>query len=270
MDFGKQRGKSGLMRFIAVILCAGVGSRMGSQPDINKCAMSFCGTSAIGHTVKSLSAAGVKRIVVVVGHAEQSVREALMGLHIDADIMFVRNEKYDFHGCNYSVACGVLAVSEESNRLIIAEGDSLLHSLSIQQVVGSFAESAALVRSPNYVDHRRSVIAIGIDGKITRYAYDQNHAGKLPELSANESIIGESMQLWSFSGTHLKELRALLLEYKKTADSSMSPRTESGVYSINMLKTHATPIMSTLPNEWININTQNDLEKAKVLKWTLK
>ena len=251
----------------AVILCAGVGSRIGLMNDINKCAADINGTSAVRHGVKALFDAGAAQTVVVTGHAENSVKNALCDFKYFADIRFVRNSMYDFHGCNYSVACGVLSTVEKSGRIIIAEGDSLIHPESIRKLTDCNEESAVLVRSPEYINPKRSVTAIGIGGKITRYAYDQNHTGQLPELSADETIIGESMQLWSFSGAALRELSALLAEFKKTADKSKTAKTESGVYSINMMKTPAAAIMSNLPDSWLNINTGEDLEKAKGLTW---
>ena len=251
----------------AVLLCAGVGSRIGLPDSINKCAADINGSSAVRHGVAVLYSAGVKKIIIVIGHAADSLREALARF---PDVQFVKNDKYGFHGCNYSVACGVSVIGSESDRAIIAEGDSLIHPESIKQIVECNEESAVLLRSPEYINPKRSVIAIGTCGKITRYAYDQSHEGNLFALGEGEEIIGESMQLWSFSGGALKELHALLLGYKKTADSSKTPKTESGIFSINKLQFPAMPVMSNKPNDWININTQHDLEKAKVLEWMQK
>ena len=228
------------------------------------------GTSAVRHGTIALFNAGVKKMVVVTGHAEDSIKNALEDLVFSSDIHFVKNDMYNFHGCNYSVACGMAAIIKESKKVIIAEGDSLIHPTSIEQLVSCNEESAVLVRSPEYIDPKRSVVAIGTSHKVTRYAYDQNHIGNFPVLTERERIIGESMQLWSFSGEVLNELCDLLKEYKETAEKSKVPKSESGVYSINKLQTPAMPVMSNLPKEWININTKHDLEKAKVLKWIQK
>jgi len=266
----------------AVVLCAGVGSRMGLPSNINKCATSFNNTSSVRHTVTALLNAGVKHIVVVVGHAEESVRNALADVPFfndeQANIHFVVNEHYNFHGCNYSVACGLLSLFNAVDRVIIAEGDSLLHPNLISQVVESSKSkiAVALVRNPSYINPLRSVIAIGGENeKITRYAYDQSHTGELPTLTENESILGESMQLWAFSKNALKELSEIFYSYKLEADNSNTAMLESGVYSINNISV-SIPIETIIANEpiasngWLNLNTLDDLRKAEEIKWVLK
>ena len=111
---------------------------------------------------------------------------------------------------------------------------------------------------------------MGEKGKILRYEYDATHRGSLPVCSDRESVIGESMQLWSFSGQPLKQLIKQLREYKGEADRSEIPFVHSGVYSINRLKIQIEPVVSEHPDDWINLNTQQDLRKAGNVKWLIK
>lgn len=251
----------------AVILCAGVGSRIGLHPDVNKCAVTIGKTSPVRYTVKTLQNLGIQRFVIVVGHAEQSVRDTLFSSRNNADIVFIKNEKYSFHGCNYSVACGVLASGSDSERLLIVEGDSILHPDSFRQLTDNHVSAASLIRSCDYIIPRRSVVAVGEGGQITRYLYDQSHNGMLPDLSENEEVLGESMQLWTFSNAAKVELCGLLQDYKSQAERSDTAMTESGVFSINMLTAPIAPILSHRPTDWINLNTRDDLEKANMQSW---
>jgi NDP-sugar pyrophosphorylase family protein len=252
-----------------IILCAGVGSRMGLAADINKCAADLNGTSAIAHTVAAFKACGVTDIALVVGHAAQSVRRAIAKRGLIT--RFIQNDKYNIHGCNYSVACGVTdALTLQARRVIIAEGDSLLHPDSIAAMVNANQPAAALVRSPDYVSFARSVTAIGVDGSITRYAYNQDHTDQPPAMDDNEIIIGESMQVWSFSQKPLDNLRRLLREYKNTADGQAAPMSESGVFSINEIAEPISPIRSSRPEHWINLNTAQDIKKAREQQWLLR
>jgi len=184
---------------------------------------------------------------------------------------FVKNEFYDYHGCNYSLACGVVSQHcSDAERLIIAEGDSLLHRLSINKLIELGNGTSSLLRDSSYINYKRSVIAIGSGAGISRYEYDTAHSGLLPSLSDNEVIIGESMQLWSFSGDALKRLRKILMEYKCAADQSETAVKHSGVHSINQLDARIRPVFSDCPDDWINLNTKQDLLKAERAQWLIK
>jgi hypothetical protein len=114
------------------------------------------------------------------------------------------------------------------------------------------------------------VIAIGSNAKITRYAYDAAHSRLPPVLHGEEQIIGESMQLWSFSGGVAERLKELLLAYGNSARRSKTAFTHSGVYSINQLRTEIEPIVSDRPNDWLNLNTRQDLTEGEKIKWLIK
>ncbi|MCC8024805.1 MAG: NTP transferase domain-containing protein [Clostridium sp.] len=252
----------------AIILCAGVGSRIGLPPEQNKCAVSIGGTSPVGHCAASLLKAGADNITVVVGHASQSVRKALADGGESGQIMFVENPYFNWHGCNYSLACGMeSAFSEEAERIVIAEGDSMLNSGSIGQLLRSAANAASLVRDGEYADYTRSVIAVGEQGNILGYEYDMGHTGDLQSRLDSRRIVGESMQLWLFAGRELRRLKELLKEYRRAAARAETPFLHSGVHSINMLKANIQPVFSDFPDDWINLNTQEDLRKAGNVKW---
>ena len=260
----------------AIILCAGIGSRMGFKEGINKCAIPINNTSAIKHTVTALIQSDIQNIVIVIGYASDSVKDALKTIKESDRITYAENPYFDYHGCNYSLAC---ASNNEkiisSHRLIIAEGDSLLNPTSMQKIINSDYHTSSLIRDTSYIDYTRSVTAVGENKKIMRYEYDTAHTGLPPDLKQNESIIGESMQLWSFSGNTLQHLLKLLQIYKDTALKSNTACLHSGVYSINQLGAqdndlNIEPIESDVPDDWINLNTVDDLEKAKTVQWLLK
>ena len=255
----------------AIILCAGVGSRMGlRQKDTNKCALPIGNTTPIQHMTRALLQSGVDRIVIITGFAAESVISTLSKSEQSKRISFINNPYYDYHGCNYSLSCSISSeLVANAKRLVIAEGDSLLHESSISKLVNSTASQASLLRDSSFIDYTRSVIAIGKNGKITRFEYDKNHTGLPPTLSDNETLIGESMQLWSFTNDASTRLIKLLQEYKNSAEKSKTPLTHNGVYSINKLGADITPVFSDHPNDWINLNTQKDVIKAEKAKWLL-
>lgn len=255
----------------AVILCAGMGSRLGLSEEQNKCAVSIRGTSPVQYGAASLLAAGAEHVIVVTGHARASIEQALLDEPWDGRLHLVHNPWYQRHGCNYSLACGMEAAAKlGARRVVIAEGDSLLHRASIRQLCSESSAAASLVRGIRYADSKKSVVAIGRGQRIFRYEYDPSHEGRLDGCQDGETLIGESMQLWSFSGAPLEALKRALMAYKHAADGSMEPMLHSGVYSINQFREGIVPVFSDRPEDWINLNTQQELRKAGVTEWVRK
>jgi len=254
----------------AVILCAGMGSRIGLPEGENKCAVSIAGTSPIRHTAASLLRRGVSQIFVVVGYAAESVWAALADDMQSERIHFVVNPNYNWHGCNYSLACGVTNTLLRHKRIVIAEGDSLLGEYAIEQLLHMNVPAASLLRDRSYIDYSRSVIAVGDEQGISAYQYDSTHTGIQPSWLGEQEILGESMQLWSFSGQALEQLKNFLNVYKTEAESGKSPFSHSGVHTINALGIPIQPVFAKYPEEWINLNTQEDLRRAERAKWLTK
>lgn len=255
---------------VAIILCAGLGQRLGAT-DINKCVIPIGNTTPIQHTAKVLCDAGVDRLVIVTGFAASSVEEVIKRSEYTGKIDIIHNPYFYIHGCNYSLACAMKAESvKKAKRLIIAEGDSLLHKTNIENLIQKEYNAASLVRDVSYIDYSRSVMAIG-DGKyINRYVYNQEHTPAYPSLFMGERIIGDSMQLWLFSGNVLKKFMGLVIEYGFWVENDKIAHTDSGIYSINMLGCEISPIKAELPDAWINLNTKTDLERARGMEWLLK
>lgn len=256
---------------LALILAAGRGSRLAGLPDgVNKCALSIGETSPILHTVRAIRAVGDVRFLVVTGYAADSVRKALAPLRGSADITYVNNSLFAVHGCNYSLACAAAAGAFNGvKRLLIAEGDSLLPPETIHLLARAQDENAVLLRPSSFIIPSRSVIAIGRKGKVRRFAYDPEHenAFTVAALAPDEEVLGESMQLWTFSGGALADLTELLCRYAVAAERGGKPVLDSGVYSINKTGASLSPVFATAPEEWINLNTEQDRQKAEMCAW---
>lgn len=102
----------------AVVLAAGFGSRLAGTSDATalKPLTPVAGVPLLLRTFRSLESAGCTRIVVVVGHGADEVREAAESVYDgDADVRFVVNERYDLAN-----GVSVLAARDE------VDGDFLL------------------------------------------------------------------------------------------------------------------------------------------------
>lgn len=99
----------------AIILAAGKGSRMKSK-DVNKVAMHLADKPMIVHTVELLEELNVKKIVVVVGFAKESVVKVLKGR-----VEFAEQKKR--LGTAHAVKAALKNVSPEIENILVLNGD---------------------------------------------------------------------------------------------------------------------------------------------------
>jgi molybdenum cofactor cytidylyltransferase len=121
-------------RIAAVVLAAGVSSRMG---DRNKLLCAIDGTSMIRRVVETLIAADVGEVIVVTGHDAPSVAAAVAGL----DLRLAHNTDYR-SGLSSSLKAGLVAVPETADGALICLGDMpLIGSDTIKRIVAEFDPS---------------------------------------------------------------------------------------------------------------------------------
>lgn len=252
-----------------IILAAGKGSRMEGIPSkINKCVYDWGGNNPLSYTTKTFRSLGIEDFLIVTGYGHESIEEVLKELKKRTNIETVHNNNYEVYGCNYSLSCAVTSKKvNDAERIIIVEGDSLHSKELLSKVVESPLEASVLLRDKTFVDEKRSVVALGTDHKVKKFVYDMSHAGKLNYNSEEDQVIGESMQVWSFRGDSLKRLLATLKEYYEWTPEADSEKMHSGVHSINKAQLTMEPIWAKYPEEWINMNTQEDYRKAGQTEW---
>ena len=98
----------------AIVLAAGESRRMGAQ----KMLLPFGSTTVIAHVVDQLLNSAVDQVLVVVGHAGDSVAEALSG----RAVAVVHNADYK-SGMLSSVRCGLRALPGQCSAIMVALGD---------------------------------------------------------------------------------------------------------------------------------------------------
>ena len=108
-----------MAQLAAIVLAAGQGTRMRSRRA--KVLHKVCGKPMIGHVVDSLRRAGVREIVVVVGHQGEKVKEA-----VGPGVEFVWQREQLGTGHAVSMAKDIFA-GHEGHVLVLA-GDTPLHT----------------------------------------------------------------------------------------------------------------------------------------------
>jgi molybdenum cofactor cytidylyltransferase len=118
-------------RIAAVILAAGLSSRMGS----NKLLAEWRGKPLVRWTVESALASEARPVIVVIGHEGAKIETALKGL----DVHLVRNPDYAL-GLSASLKAGIRAVPASCDGAIVLLGDMPEISTSlIDRMIAAFS-----------------------------------------------------------------------------------------------------------------------------------
>lgn len=104
---------------VAIILAAGKGTRMKSE--LPKVMHSVCGRPMVEHVLDAVRAAGVRRIVVVVGHQAELVRDALSH-HADVEFALQVEQK----GTGHAVMMCAAALTNHDGPVLVLAGDTPL------------------------------------------------------------------------------------------------------------------------------------------------
>ena len=117
----------------AIVLAAGLSSRMG---DINKLLAPIDGVPLIRRVIDQVRQSQADPIIVVTGHQENLIRDALGG----CDVLFVHNQHFA-EGLSTSLRSGLNAISETIDGALICLGDMpKLTARQIDQLIMTFRE----------------------------------------------------------------------------------------------------------------------------------
>ena len=120
---------------IAIVLAAGKGTRMKSE--LPKVLCEAAGRPLVSYVIDSLRAAGVGKIVAVVGYRADLVKETLGS---DPDISFAMQEEQ--LGTGHAVMMCREAIANHNGAVVVVAGDSpMLQSDSIAALLGDFAST---------------------------------------------------------------------------------------------------------------------------------
>jgi len=118
---------------IAIILAAGKGKRMAS--DLPKVLVPVCGRPMIRYVIDAVRAAGVNRIVVVVGYRADLVRQELSG---EARVAFL--EQTEQLGTGHAVMMCREQLAGQTGPVLILAGDSqMVQVSSLLKLLAEFA-----------------------------------------------------------------------------------------------------------------------------------
>ena len=120
---------------LAIVLAAGKGTRMKS--DLPKVLCRACDRPLVDYVIDALRAAGVERIVVVVGYKAELVKEALS--HYD-NLEFA--EQTEQLGTGHAVMMCQPHITQHDGPVVVVAGDSpMMQTSSISELLGEFKKA---------------------------------------------------------------------------------------------------------------------------------
>ncbi len=125
----------------AIVLAAGKGERMGTVKPL----VAIDGEPALARVVEALKGAGVKRIIVVLGYAQEQVRA---GVKLEECVVAV-NDDYET-GMASSLKLGVGLLSERADGFLITHADMPYVEEATIRAVLARARTGARIAAPSY------------------------------------------------------------------------------------------------------------------------
>ncbi len=126
----------------AIILAAGVGKRIGAATGNRpKCLLEFGGRSLLVRYLDALLAVGVKSAVLVVGHRQELIRDAVKESYRGLAIRYVVNDQYH-RGSLYSLWLARVSFDDD---LLIMDSDVLCPASFVRRLVTSPHPNALLI-----------------------------------------------------------------------------------------------------------------------------
>lgn len=129
----------------AVVLVAGLGSRLGPRSDRQpKCLTEVCGRTILGNALEALAAGGVAAATLVTGHLDQTIRDAV-GTSAPLPVDYVHNARFAASGTAYSLLLALRHLSGAPRDLVVAEGDVYFEPALLRDFLACRPEPAMAV-----------------------------------------------------------------------------------------------------------------------------
>ncbi len=232
---------------LAVVLAAGMGTRMKS--DLPKVLCPVRGRPMVEFVVDALHSAGIERMVVVIGHRGELVREQLA--HHGSKLEFV--VQAERLGTGHAVQQALPILQNQTGPVVILTGDSpLVQVSSLQKLLSHFAEHepACLLGTL----HKENPAGLG---RIVRHPSGE-FAGIVEEKDASDEqrrITEVNMSTYVFSGPDLVWSLGQLRNDNRQKEFYLTDC--PGILKGAGKRVAALPVLA--PCEALSVNTPDDL-----------
>jgi len=228
---------------IAVLLAAGKGTRMGAlTADIPKPMIVVGGKPILEHVLDRLRAAGITRVLLVVGYYQQQIREHFA--HYPMVIEY--REQVQING----TARAALLAREfcDDQPFVLTFGDILCTPEDYQGLIQRLDEEAVCVMGVKYADDPHQGAAV----------YEEN--GRVARV-VEKPAFGTSTTNWNSAG--LYAFRPEIFEELERVP--LSPRGEYELTSaiVQLIEKGRTVRMYRIAGDWLDVGRPSDLQRAE-------
>jgi L-glutamine-phosphate cytidylyltransferase len=233
----------------ALLLAAGTGSRLFPlTQDAPKCLTIVNGISILERLVSSLNLHGFKRLVVVTGHLEQSIRDFLGNQMGDMKIEYIFSPRYETTGNIYSLWMARECIREP---FLLVESD-LVFSESLLGAM-CYPDRIAVSRMQTWMN----------GSTVTVNAFRKVNGFKSGTVGPQDEIRYKTVNIYSFSRNSWQRI-------KKRLDQHISSGRVNGYYETVFAEmvtdgSLSLDAVSFDSKPWYEIDTLADLAKAKKL-----
>ncbi len=237
---------------LAIVLAAGKGTRMNS--DLPKVLVEVGGRPMLSYVLDALRKGGVERIVLVVGHREELVREAMAG---QADLEFVVQREQ--LGTGHAVMACRHVIQRQTGPVVIVAGDApLMQAESIASLLAEYdREPAGCILGTVLKENPTGL------GRILRNA-DGDFIGIVEEKDATDQqrqINEVNMSYYVFDPTYL--LHALDNIRNDNVQREYYITDCPGVMINQEVEVRALPVLK--PYEALGVNTLEELAAVEAV-----
>lgn len=240
----------------AVILAAGIGARlMPNTSDSPKCLVAVNGVPLLCHTLGGLAAAGVREVVVVVGHEGQQVRSRVGTSFASMAVRYVEAPRFQ----TTNNICSLWEAREFCDQdVLLLEGDVIFDPEMLTHLQEFSGSSMAV--APHHSSLSGTVVRRDSQGYVTAFALSEDQ-----RATFDFSDTFKTVNIYLLRATHLKSDILPELE-RQIAEGNVHTFYES-IFRDLVARGSLSDLLAidVSANRWYEIDTHRDLEVAEFL-----
>lgn len=233
----------------AICLCAGRSSRLLPLTlQVHKSALHVAGWPVLDWQMSAFLAAGIKEVVLVLGHGVHEIRRLLEPWRSVLEVHIVENAEFDCKNLDYSLFC---AREFLDGPTLYYEGDLLLHPRLITSLCKSGSDITIAASSNVDIGYADTVVHRGSSG----YYLECAEHGALNICGSQ----GEFVCAVHFSAISIVELGSMLM-----SSEFVGPMHLYELFS-TLMQRYPTTLIDSSSDPWIEIDGAADLERAPAI-----
>lgn len=234
----------------AIVLAAGKGTRMNS--DLPKVLNTISGKPILELSLEKLSLLNLGQVLIVVGYGADDVIKA-----IGSQWSYINQG--ELLGTGHAVRQALPSLSPECKTVLVVNGDdsAFYQPDTLANIINQHLISKAKMTILTSIQEENDVL-----GRVIR-----NKQGKIIDIKHNNLMTEEELKNNNelVCGLYLFDRQWLEEELPKVEKSKYGEYNITGLIFVALSQSSLNDIMLPNPNEWRSVNTQKELENARVL-----